>query len=163
MTSSYHGSKISGFQPISSQRRPLSNDGRNVRATVLFLSAIMHSKVIYVIFVVFFCDIWRTTVCLASQAGVFSEVCFSSLGWKRAPLKTSAWEATVCWDLEILLPWQPDETTSLYTLGLALYEPALFIMPRRNLYHAVQLCSATIIPKITLWVKRYGFWTRAIA
>ena len=45
-------------------------------------------------------------------------------------LKTSAWEATVCWDLEILLPWQPDVTTSLYTLGLALYEPALFTMPR---------------------------------
>ena len=46
VTSSYHGSKISGFQLISSERRPLSNDGRNIWATVLFLSAIIHSKVI---------------------------------------------------------------------------------------------------------------------
>ena len=33
----------------------------------------------------------------------------------------------------------------------------------QNLYRAVQLCSATIIPKITLWVTRYGFRTRAIS
>ena len=78
----------------------------------------------------FFCDIWRTTVCLASHAGVFREARFSSQGWKTSSLKTSAWEATVCWDLEILLPWQPDVTTSLSTLGLDLYEPALFTMPR---------------------------------
>ena len=47
VTSSYHGSKISGFQLISSERRPLSNDRRNIWATVLLLSAIIHSKVIH--------------------------------------------------------------------------------------------------------------------
>ena len=74
------------FITLSWQRRPfsLSNDGRNVWATVLFLSTIMHRKVIHVIFfffVFFFCRICRTTV---------------------------------CWDPEILLPWQRDVTTSFY-------------------------------------------------
>ena len=42
----------------------LSNDERIVWTTVLFLSAIIYSKVIHVnFFVFFFCYIWRTTVC----------------------------------------------------------------------------------------------------
>ena len=48
MTSGYHGSKISG-----AQRRPfaLLNAGIKVLASVLFLSAILHRKVIHVIFI----------------------------------------------------------------------------------------------------------------
>ena len=65
-------------------RRPfaLLDDGRKVLATVLFLSAILHEKVINVIFLKFF---W-----------VFYHNCRS----------------TFCWDPEILLPWQRDVTTA---------------------------------------------------
>ena len=46
----YHGSKMSESQQPFSQRRPfaVSNDGKIVWATVLFLSAIMHWKNIHV-------------------------------------------------------------------------------------------------------------------
>ena len=45
--SCYHGSKISRLDNVSWQRRSfgLSNDGRKVWATVLFLSVIMHKNV----------------------------------------------------------------------------------------------------------------------
>ena len=35
----------------------------------------------------FSCDIWRTTACLASYAGVFKEARFSFLGWKTSSPK----------------------------------------------------------------------------
>ena len=56
MTSSYHGSKISGSEQSFFTRRllSLSNDGRTSWATFLFLSAIMHRKVIHVNFFLFF-------------------------------------------------------------------------------------------------------------
>ena len=46
MTSRLHGTKLSGSQQSFLKRRlfSLSNDGREVWATVLFLSAIMHSS-----------------------------------------------------------------------------------------------------------------------
>ena len=71
--------KFLDLKNLSWQRRPflLSNNRRKVWATVLFLSAIMHRKVIHVNFFVFSsCHIWRTAV---------------------------------CWDPDILLPWQRDE------------------------------------------------------
>ena len=54
MTSRYYGGKISGCQHSFA----LFNDGRKVRATVLFLSAIMHRKVIHVNFFAFFLAIF---------------------------------------------------------------------------------------------------------
>ena len=75
--------KLLNLNNLSWQRRPfaLSNGGRKVTATVLFLNAIMKRKVVLVNFFILFCQICRTTV---------------------------------CWDPEILLPWQRDVTTSLY-------------------------------------------------
>ena len=48
--------KFLDLRNLSLQRRPsaLSNDGRKVWATVLFLSAIVHRKVIHVISFLFF-------------------------------------------------------------------------------------------------------------
>ena len=60
----------------------LSNDRGKVWATVLFLRAIMHRKFIHVNFFVFF------FFCYISRTG------------------------TVCWDPEMLLPWQREVTTS---------------------------------------------------
>ena len=49
MTSCYHGSKISGSQQsfLTDTAFALSGDERKVWATILFLSGIMHSKVIF--------------------------------------------------------------------------------------------------------------------
>ena len=56
VTSRYYGSKISGSQQSFLTRRPfsLSKEGRKKWATDLFLSAIMHRKVIHVNFFRFF-------------------------------------------------------------------------------------------------------------
>ena len=72
---------------LSWQRRPfaLLNAGIKVLATVLFLIAILHRRVIHVIF---FCHICRTTV---------------------------------CWDPDLLLPWQRDVTSSLLYPRLNLF------------------------------------------
>ena len=61
MTPRYHGTKLSGSQQSFLKRRlfSLSNDGRKVWATVLFLSAIMHRKVIHVNFFSSFLDIFQ--------------------------------------------------------------------------------------------------------
>ena len=86
-----HDCKISGSQqsfltqfltkrPWNGVSVNLSNNGRKVWATVLFLGAFMHSKVIHVNFFDFF----------------FYDIC----------------RITVCWDLEILLPWPCGVTTS---------------------------------------------------
>ena len=59
-------SKFLDLKNLSWQSRPflLSNNRRKVWATVLFLSAIIHRKVIHVnCFVFSFCHIWRTTGC----------------------------------------------------------------------------------------------------
>ena len=63
MTSSYHGDIISGSQWRHLHCRTLYKT--LIWATVLFLSAVMHRKVIQVNFfrVFFFCHICRTTVC----------------------------------------------------------------------------------------------------
>ena len=57
--------KVLVLKNLSWQRRPfaLSNDGGKVWVTVLFLRAVKHRKVIHVNFFVFFCHIFRTTVC----------------------------------------------------------------------------------------------------
>ena len=61
MTPRYHGTKLSGSQQSFLKRRlfSLSNGGRKVWATVLFLSAIMHRKVIHVNFFSSFLDIFQ--------------------------------------------------------------------------------------------------------
>ena len=61
MTPRYHGTKLSGSQQSFLKRRlfSLSNDGRKVWATVLFLSAVMHRKVIHVNFFSSFLDIFQ--------------------------------------------------------------------------------------------------------
>ena len=59
--------KVLDLKNLSWQRRPftLSNDGRKVWATILFLRAVKHRKVIQKcqFFRFFFCHIFRTTVC----------------------------------------------------------------------------------------------------
>ena len=87
MTSGYHGSKISGSQQSFLTDTAICIVERwkkKVLATVLFPSAILHRKVIHVIF---FCHICRTTV---------------------------------CWNPNLLLPWQRDVTTSLLYPALKL-------------------------------------------
>ena len=61
----YHDSKISGSQQsfLTETAIALSNGGRKVWATVLFLSVIMYRKVIHVNLFAIFCPICRTTVC----------------------------------------------------------------------------------------------------
>ena len=67
--SRYHGTKLSGSQQSFLKRRlfSLSNDGRKLWVTVLFLSAIMHRKVIHVNCFRLFLPYFRTTVCLDSE------------------------------------------------------------------------------------------------
>jgi len=86
VTSGYHGGKISGSQQSSWQRRrfALSNDGRKVWATVLFLSVIMRRKVLHVNLFAIFCHICWTTVCwdpetMATKGAWCND--FSSLLW----------------------------------------------------------------------------------
>ena len=59
--SCYRGSKIPRSQQSFWQGRPLalSKDRRKTWATILFLSAIMHSKVIHVKFIFFFSNNWE--------------------------------------------------------------------------------------------------------
>ena len=56
-----HGRKISGPKQFFLTELALLNDGKKVWVTLLFLSAIMHGKVIHKYF--FFCHIGKTTVC----------------------------------------------------------------------------------------------------
>ena len=57
LTSRYHGGKISGSQ----QSALTETAGRKVWVTDLFLSAILHRKVIHVQYLRFFCHACRTT------------------------------------------------------------------------------------------------------
>ena len=83
VTSRYHGSKMSISQQPSWQRQPftLSYGGRRVWATVLFLSAIMHRKVILVSFFVLFR--W-TAVCWCYPMATWRNDFFSILHVDRA-------------------------------------------------------------------------------
>ena len=94
-----------------------SNNGRNVWATVLFLSAIMHRNVIHVsfFFVFFFCRICRTTV---------------------------------CWDPEILLPWQRNVTTSFSVNRWSKLNQAL---KTKNILHK-NVFSLTSAKKIKIYI-----------
>ena len=64
VTSRYRGNKILDLNNLSWQIKPfaLCNDGRKVWATVLFMSEIMHRKVMHISFLGFFCHVCRTTL-----------------------------------------------------------------------------------------------------
>ena len=94
--------KLLNLNNLSWQRRPfaLSNDGRKVTATVLFLSAIMKRKVVLVNFFILFCQICTTTVCwdpenlLPWQSDVTSH-----LYWNHVTVSTSNKNSDRAWIL----------------------------------------------------------------
>ena len=95
--------KLLSLNNLSWQRRPfaLSNGGRKVWATVLFLTAIMKRKVVLVNFFILFCQICRTTVCwdpenlLPWQLDVTS----SPLYWNHLTVSTSNKNTNRAWIL----------------------------------------------------------------
>ena len=94
--------KLLSLNNLSWQRRPfaLSNGGRKVWATVLFLTAIMKRKVVLVNFFILFCQICRTTVCwdpenlLPWQRNVTSH-----LYWNHVTVSTSNKNTDRAWIL----------------------------------------------------------------